>query len=364
MGINKERMIEEFIRLVEIDSPSFKEGQMARYIEDRLQKLGISVSKDTAGNLYGYWEGTLLLPPLLFSAHMDTVEPAKGKKAVVGEDEVIRSGGATVLGADDCSGIAAILEAIEAIKEQNLPHRPLELLFTVAEEVYCKGVQLFDTSKIKAREAYILDLAGPVGSAAYQAPTILAFTASITGRASHAGFAPEEGIHAIAAAADAIGKLPLGRIGEDTTLNVGVIEGGLATNIVPDLCVVRGEVRSFTHEKAVAQIQMVKEHFEMAAKKIGACAAFATDIGGEAYKTPLDHPVVRRFEAACAEAGILPLLQKTFGGSDNNYFAKQGIFGLVVAPGMNLCHSCEEYTTTGELCEAAKLTLCLMSRTG
>ncbi len=369
MRINQQRLIREFISLVSIDSPSFGERRMGDVLKDRLYSLGFAVSEDEAGariggdcgNIHGFLPGMLDAEPLLFCAHMDTVEPSKGKQAVIGEDGVIRSSGDTVLGADDCAGIAAVLEALRAIREQEIPHRPIEVLFTVAEEPYCKGIEQFDFSRIRAKEAYVLDLAGPVGAAAYQAPTILSFTVAIRGRSAHAGFAPQNGIHAIAAAADAIGKLRMGRIDDETTLNIGVIEGGLAANIVPDRCIVKGEIRSYSHEKALSGAELVKKQFEDAARAVGASADFSNRVGCEAYRTPPEHPVVKRFERACEKQGLSAVLQKTFGGSDQNRLAKHGITGIVIANAMNACHSREEYTTIDELCRIAGLTLSLMS---
>ncbi len=353
MRINKERTIDEFAALVSIDSPTFGEKQMGEYLKRQLTELGFTVSEDDAGqklggncgNLYGYLEGEISGKPLLFCAHMDTVEPSRGKQAVVGSDGIIRGNGKSVLGADDCAGIVGILEALRTIKEQQIPHRPVEVLFTVAEEAYCKGAEAFDFSKIRSKEAYVLDLSGPVGAAAYQAPSILSFAATVRGKAAHAGFAPESGIHAVAAAAKAISRLDMGRIGQDTTLNVGVMEGGLATNIVPERCVVRGEIRSYSHQKALEQAGHVKKCFTQAAGEIGASAEFQVSCGCEAYETPAGHPVVERFRRACKDLGVSVSLQKTFGGSDNNHLAKHGIVGLVLANAMYQNHSCGEYAT-------------------
>lgn len=368
MRINKDRMISEFATLVSIDSKSFGEKNMGEFIKQRLTSLGFSISEDDAGrcyngncgNIYGFREGDIPSDPLLFSAHMDTVEPSSNKQAVLGKDGIIRSNGKTVLGADDCAGIAAILEALHTIKERNIPHRPIEVLFTVAEELYCKGVEQFDFSKIKAKEAYVLDLTGPVGSAAYKAPTIISFTVTVKGKSSHAGFAPQNGVHAIAAAASAINGLSMGQIDEETTLNIGVIEGGLATNIVPDRCMVSGEIRSYSHTKALHMAEVVKKHFTDSASTIGATAEFLIQSHFEAYEIPLDHPVVKRFERVCDEQRLPTALLQTFGGSDNNCFAKHGISGIVVANAMNQCHSCEEYTTVDELYTIAELTISLM----
>jgi tripeptide aminopeptidase len=331
--------------------------------------LGMLVVEDDAGeqtggscgNIYGYLKGSTDRKPLLFCAHLDTVEPAKGKEAVIDGDGTIHSRGTTVLGADDMSGVAAILEALTVIVEKNLPHRPLEVLFTVAEEAYCKGSAVFDFAKICSDEVYVLDMEGPVGTAAYMAPTILSFTAAVQGRASHAGFAPQKGIHAIAVAADAISMMPMGRIDEDTSVNVGMIKGGLATNIIPDRCVVKGEVRSLIHEKAVRQTELVRKQFERAASAARAAVSFELTTASMAYETPMEHPVVRRFEEACNTLGLPVTLVKTFGGSDNNVLAQNGITGIVLANAMSRVHSREEFTTVEELSRAAELALLLMT---
>lgn len=214
--------------------------------------------------------------------------------------------------------------------------------------------------KIKAKEAYVLDLTGPVGSAAYQAPTILSFMVVIKGKSSHAGFAPQDGIHAIAVAASAIDQLHMGHVDNDTTLNIGVIEGGRATNVVPDRCLVKGEIRSYSHKRAMDQADVVRKNFEAAAEMVGAAAYFEAWVDCEAYVTRLDHPVIKRFEKACQELELPLLLRQTFGGSDNNHIAKRNIHGIVVATAMNRCHSCEEYTTADELYRIAELTVSLM----
>lgn len=369
MAIDRERLVGTFSKLVSIDSPSFGERRMGDYLKEQLAGLGLGPREDDAGaamggacgNLYGYLEGDPAMPPVLFCGHMDTVEPSAGKQAVIGEDGVIRSGGDTVLGADDCAGIAAILEALQVIRENRLPHRPVEVLFSVAEEKYCKGIARFDFSKLKSREAYVPDLAGPVGTAALAAPSILSFTVQVHGRSAHAGFAPQEGIHAVQAAAAAVASLTLGKLDEDTTLNIGAMEGGQATNVVPDLCTVTGEIRSFSHKKALSLAEAVRIQFETFAAAVGASVTFSLQTDSEAFETPENHPVVRRFRAACALLGLPVSLIRTFGGSDNNVLAGKGIAGIVLASTMYECHSCAEYTTVDELARLAELILTLMT---
>ena len=365
--INQTRLVKSFAELVSIDSPSFGERAMCDEISARLRAIGIEASEDdsaartggTAGNLYACIEGTLDLPPLLFSAHMDTVEPSHGKKAVFRPNGRITSDGTSVLGADDLSGVAVILEALTALKESGRAHRPIEILFDTAEEAYCAGIQQFDFSRIRSREAYVFDLAGPVGGAAYQAPTILSFRADFSGRAAHAAFSPEEGIHAIKTAAAAAARIDCGHVG-NTMVNLGTISGGSADNVVPEHCTITGEVRSFCDKDARAQLSEIESQVKKTADAFGAAADFRVKTLCLAYRVDPEGPVALRFKKACAASGLQPELHQTYGGSDNNHFVQHGISGLALASGMGNCHSCEEYTSADELEYAAKLALALI----
>lgn len=367
--IDEERLIREFQELTAIDSVSFKERKMADALKEKFAGLGILLQEDDAGgiyrseagNLYGYVPGTLTGPPLLFSAHMDTVEPGIGKRAVLQEDGRIVSGGDTVLGADDMAGMAAILEALRLLKEKGIPHRDIELLFPVAEESYVKGSSVFDYGNLKAKEAYVLDLSGPVGRASLREPTLISFKARVRGRAAHAGFAPEKGIHAIAAAALAVTEIPQGRIGDNTTVNIGKICGGEATNIVPEFAEVEGEIRSYVHEEALAQMERVREAFERAAGQTGAQVQVEDEVHLKAYQIKKEEPVVKRFERVCAGLGLVGGLTETFGGSDNNSFLRHGIRGIVLACGMNQVHTTQEYTTVEELKRCSAIVAGLMT---
>ena len=368
MLTNKERLIEQFTKLIAIDSPTLGERQMADYLKGELTALGLTVQEDdagerlggTSGNLYGFLEGDSDQPPLLLCSHMDTVEPSHGKRAIL-KDGVLYSDGRTVLGADDCSGIAAILETLRVIREKKQIHRPVEVLFTVAEEIYCKGAEQFDFSRVRSKEAYILDYSGPAGTAACQAPTILSFTAVVHGLSSHAGFAPHKGIHAVQAAASATAALKLGQIDPNTTLNIGTIQGGKRNNIIPDLCTVTGEIRSYSHETALSLAEKVHKQFETSAAAFGATVEFEKKLGCRAYQTPKDHPVTERFRRACRELNLPGTLEKTFGGSDNNVFAQNGIAGLVVSSAMYRCHSLGEYAPVEEIVQLAELTRLLIT---
>lgn len=363
------RLLDRFLQLVALDSPSFDERAVRDFIVKELKELGLDAYEDdtagkiggTSGNLYAVLEGDIDAPPILLCAHMDTVEPARNKSAVVGMDGKITSGGDTVLGADDFSGIAVILEALTSVREDHLPHRTIELFFSVAEEAYDWGSEQFDRSRFKAREAYVLDMAGEIGAAAYAAPTILSFEAEVIGKTSHAGFEPEKGIHAIAIAAKAVAALNIGQVTPEVTMNIGTISGGLATNIVPEQCLVSGEIRSFQHALAMETLEHVQRVFRAEAQSMGGRLNFTSRVGCKAYETDLDTPVVQRYLRACRGCGAEPELVRTFGGSDLNQLAEKGIAGLVIASGMFQVHTCQEYTTTAALSQAAEITQLLIT---
>ena len=378
-----------FCELVAIDSPSLGERRMADRVRAELEDVGFAVVEDAtagendgmvttmtrtyrarhvlagmvppvlrsvrlrhsgsnAGNLFATMPG--VGEPLLFITHLDTVQPAHGKRARVHADGRITSDGSTVLGADCLGGVASVIAAARALEEAGTPHRPAELACMVAEEIGNVGARAFDFTQCRAEVAYTLDYAGDPNCYAYQAPTIIYVTADIAGRAAHAGFEPEKGVSAIKIAAAAVDRVEVGRIDGETTANVGLISGGRGTNVVPGSCVVRGEVRSYDHAKAEAQAARIKEVFEEEAARRGGHVEVTLKEACHAYRTPLDSPAVRHFERAVAACG-LPAAQgaPTFGGSDNNIAVACGISGIVMANGMRLPHSTREYVEPGDL---------------
>ena len=360
--IRTERLVQSFLELAAIDNPTLHERELSEHLRRRFAALGIVLDEDgagaviggSAGNLYAYLPGDETLAPILLSAHMDAVAPACGKKPVLHPDGRITSDGTTVLGADDISGLCVILEAVTSVLEDGAPHRPVELLFDAAEESYCTGIQQFDFSRLRSKTAYVFDLSGPVGSAAYQAPSIVSFRAEFTGRAAHAAFSPEEGLHAIKAAAEAAAHIDCGRVG-DLTVNIGTITGGTADNIVPETCVLTGEARGFDHPLVLRKLAEIEQTIRQAASRFGCAVRFTTETLCQAFRADPEGQAAQRFRAACASVGLESSLTVTYGGSDNNHFCLHGLTGLVVAPGMNSCHSCQEYTSADELTRAARI---------
>ena len=366
--INEKRQLELFKRLVETDSPSYNERKAADLIMSELASMGIPCEEDdsaaklggTAGNVFARIDGNVDASALLFSSHMDNVEPSCNKKFVLGGDGIIRSDGTTVLGADDFAGVSSILEAVRTVVENNLPHRTIELLFTPAEEVFCGGAEYFDYSRLQSKEAYVFDLDGDVGTACIAAPTIIKYTIKFKGKSAHAGFASHLGVHAIKAASAAVCAINCGQVDDETTVNIGIISGGKATNIVPDECEIVGEVRSFNHEKAQAKAEEIRAIAQAEAEKIGAKAEFASTVSTVAYDFSRDSSVCKRFANCCAALGIEPKFEPSFGGSDNNVFAANGLTGVVCSAAMYDCHTTAEWCKAEELHKAARLALQLM----
>ncbi|MCI7812928.1 MAG: M20/M25/M40 family metallo-hydrolase [Lachnospiraceae bacterium] len=363
LSVNRQRLCEEFAEFVAINSVSFAERQLADRLKQKLLALGFDVREDhaadhyggNAGNVYGYLKGTIPGPGVLLSAHMDTVQPGIGKKAIFVGDGTITSAGDTILGADDVTGIVEILEGIRCVCESGLPHRDVEVLFPIAEEVYIKGTQVFDFGQIHAREAYVLDLSGPIGTAALQAPTLISFTVTVTGKAAHAGFNPEDGIHAVWVMCRAVSEIMQGRIDEETTLNIGTISGGEASNIVPSSCVCKGEIRSYRHEKALDLLEQIRQTFLKTAQASEATVQLESKVDLMAYQVEEKAQTVRHFQNICDRLGIPCKLTSTFGGSDNNNFLRHGICGIVLSCGMYEPHTVREYTKIQDLECGARL---------
>lgn len=372
---NEQRIKELFTELVSIDSISFSERNMADRLKEILRETGFEVMEDcagelyggNAGNVYGFLKGTVSGPATLFVAHMDTVQPGISKKAVFHKNGRITSDGSTILGSDDVAGIVEIIEGIRYIQEHNIPYGDVEILFSIAEELYDKGSKAFDFSNIKAKQVYVLDLSGHVGKAALRAPSIVSFKIEIRGKASHAGFASEKGINAIALMAEGISKIRQGRMEDDTTLNIGLIRGGSMTNIVSENCICEGEIRGYHHERVMELLEKIKHVFQNVIENAqgqdkDAELFFSHEVNIKAYAVAENSTVVQKFCNACKKIGIEAELTETFGGSDNNVIVNKGIEGVVLSCGMNNAHSVNEYIELEDLIKGAELVGALISQ--
>lgn len=365
MPINQERLVETFVALVSLDSPSGEEAAVAQYCLSRLQALGFAAELDGIGNVVARVVGMGVNAGgevIMLNSHMDGVQPCLGIKPQIA-DGVIRSDGTTILGADDRAGIATILEAVTVAHEEG-NHLPLEIVFTVQEETHLGGALALDYSKVTAKNVIAMDSHGPIGSVVSAAPFFNSVNTTIHGVAAHAGVAPEEGVSAIIAAAEAIIHMPLGRIDEETTANIGVISGGRASNIIPDKVEMIGEARSLVESKLEAQTEQMRQAIRHAVDTRGIHADITVQREFYGYKLDESDPMLSRVIRAMQSIGIKPILERSGGGSDVNVFRGHGLHAVNLSAGPYDIHTTHEYIKIADLTLAAKLLLSLVQGAG
>ncbi|MEH0020740.1 MAG: M20/M25/M40 family metallo-hydrolase [Desulfobacter sp.] len=367
--IDEKRLGDLFTRLAQIDSESRHEAAVARELEGILKGMGATVVFDNAaektggdcGNLVARFKGNTDAEPLFLSGHMDTVVPGKGVK-VQFKDGIFRSDGTTILGSDDKSALAIIIEVMQTVLDKNLPCPPVEIVFTVCEEIGLMGAKHLDMSLMKSKFGYILDSTDTEGIVT-RAPAANKITARVYGRAAHAGAEPENGVSAIYAAAKAVSQLQLGRIDEVTTCNLGVISGGMATNIIPEYVEIKGEARSHDMDMLDRITQNIVTTFEETCAALRArdedVPRVEVDVAQDFPNTniPEDHIAVTLARKAAANLG-LPLESKTIGGgADANIFFGRGFVAGVLGTGMTDVHTLNESIALKDMVNSARLVL-------
>lgn len=349
--VNEKRLVESFMELVKIDSISREERNLADFLIEKLEDLGLEVIVDQAGekvksncgNIIARFKGNIKeVTPIMFSAHMDTVVPGKNINPLLKGEKIVSSG-KTILGADDKAAIAALLEALHIIKEKNISHGDIEIVFTICEEMGLHGAKNLDISDLNAQMAFVLDSGGQVGEIISAAPSQNSLKIIIHGKSAHAGSNPEEGINAIQVAGFVLSRMKLGRIDEETTTNIGIISGGKATNIIPDEVTLEGEVRSRNEEKLEKYTKILKQIAEDTAREFKAKAEVKINREFYCYNLSTDDRVVKIAIKAAKDMGLEPQLHPSGGGSDANIFNKKGFPAVDLAIGMEKVHTVDEY---------------------
>ena len=361
-AVNKERMLAEFKEVVAVPCHTLQERPVFELLRVKLEALGFIVEEDDAGEKLGGNCGNLwaFLPgnkegatSVLFSAHMDGVEPCGGT-TVVQKDGYLYSDGTTILGGDDKSGVVGIIEGVRMIVEENAEHGDIQILFTIAEEGGVNGSRCMDRSKLKAEVAYALDGEGAPGEVVIGAPGQYKWKISVHGKTAHGGVEPEKGINAIMIAAKALAEVErYGRIDEETTCNVGIIGGGVATNVVPDLVVIEGDVRSRNNDKLEAVREELVSTICNAVEKFGGKVTAEVEHKYSGFFIDTNSTVVKLAERAC-ELYDLPLdITQTGGGSDANFFNAYGVPCVILGTGMKNVHTVEEFIKEENLYNSA-----------
>lgn len=359
--VNQSRLVDSFIEMAKISSPSLKEREIATYLKAELEKLGLEVEEDNTGDKIGGNAGNIIgilrapgKKKILLSAHMDTVVPCDKITPII-KDGVISTDGTSVLGGDDKAGIAAIIEAIRMIKENNADHPEIIAVFSVAEEIGLLGAKHFELDKYKPDFAFITDSGGTPGTAVIQTPFAAKGEIEIIGKTAHAGLAPELGINALTVAAHAITKIKLGRIDKETTSNIGVIHGGQAVNIVMPNVSMMYEARSFSGETLDNLLDETFKIFEETADSFGAKFRHSVEKGYKGYKLEDNSEILQIFEKACNEAGVECKKVSSGGGCDANIYSGKGIVSVNMGIGMSKVHTTEEFIKIQDLVDSTKL---------
>ncbi|TGA98212.1 M20/M25/M40 family metallo-hydrolase [Sporolactobacillus shoreae] len=368
MLINKDRLVNTFFELVEVDSETGNEASISKLLKEKFTELGFDVKEDNAkaltghgaNNLIGTLPGNVTGTPIFFGSHMDTVFPGKKIKPSVIDGNIV-SDGTTILGSDDKAGLSALIEAFSVVKEDQIQHAELQIIITIGEESGLLGAKALDTSLIHADYGFELDSDGPVGDIVIAAPYQTKFKVDLFGRTAHAGIAPEKGISAITMAAIAIARMPLGRIDESTTANIGSFEGGKATNIVCDNVRILAEARSLERSKLDQQVGLMKDAFEQTASEMGGHANVDIQFMYPGYRFDPSEEIVQLAEKAVASVGRTAKMLSSGGGSDANVINGKGIKTINLGVGYEKIHTTQERMPITELVKTSELVLSLIS---
>lgn len=366
---NGSRLLDTFLEAVRIDSPSGEEAAFGRWCAGRLAALGCDVRfDDTAaetgsdtGNLIADLAGTAEGLTVVFSAHLDTVEPGRGIEPVV-ENGIVRSSGDTILGSDDKGGVAVILETLAVLRESGRPHARVRVLLTTSEEAGLRGAKALDPADCEGDLCLVLDAAGDVGGIITGAPTHYTFAATFQGVASHAGVEPEKGRSAIVMAARAVASMQLGRLDDVTTANVGEIRGGGATNVVAAECSLTGECRSLDRARVEQVRDAIDAAMSSAASEGGGSVTIAWDRQYDGYTFDGDDPAIAIVAAAIRAAGFEPLTFTTGGGSDANMLTSKGLPAVALSCGMTDVHGTAETIAVSDMEGLVRVLLATVDR--
>jgi tripeptide aminopeptidase len=371
--INPERLKNLLIELIKIDSLSRKEYDVAMRLKREMEDLGAQVSIDDAGervggnvgNLIAHFTGTApKAMPILLSAHMDTVVPGEGIVPIL-DGDILRTDGRTVLGGDDKSGVSIICEVLRVVKENRFPCSDVDVVFTICEEAGLIGAKCLDVNRLRARTGLVLD-SDSVGFLFTKAPAANRMEFRVHGLEAHAGVCPEKGVNAIKVAADGVARMSLGRIDHETTANIGVIEGGMAVNIVPNSVILKGEARSHSEEKLERQTEHMLRCLQDAA------ARHTLEVGGAQFTATVDAKIERDYDRMDVSDGA-PIVQlvraaannlrvdiktlATGGGCDANVLNQKGLEVANLSTGMREIHTVKEWLDLKDLNLSAQMVL-------
>lgn len=356
---------EIFLEIIRINALSGSEKPMAEFIFSFLKNLNYNVEYDKASKFTASNTDNIICKvgdggDFVFTSHMDTARPTENVKPIV-DDEKITSSGDTVLGVDNRVGVAVLLYTLQRIKKENISVKDFTVAFTTCEETTLLGSKHLGLDQ-RIKKGFVFDSGYRPGNFIFSACGAIGFNLKILGKASHSGISPEKGINAILVASKAIAKLPLGRIDEETTMNIGILKGGSAVNVIPEIVELEGEVRSFNPVKAEKYFQYTIEAFKEEAEAVNAKLDYKYFWDFKPYTISTEDDVYRDIERAIKNVGLTPTHKISLGGSDANSLNENGIKSINIGIGAQNPHSNEEFILLEDLYKTADIAWELIKR--
>jgi len=353
-------LIELFLKLAKIDALSGNEKPLADFIKSFLTNLGYKVEEDNAKLKTGSNTGNLICKignggDFILLSHMDTARPTRDVKPIIKEDR-IESSGDTVLGVDNRAGVSVLLYTLEKIAREKIPVKEFTVAFTTCEETTLYGSENLGVNG-GINKGFIFDSGYRPGNFIYSACGAIGFEMKIRGKASHSGIAPEKGINAMQIAAKAISKLPLGRIDEETTMNIGTLTSGSAVNVVPELALLEGEVRSFDLKKAESYFNLLSTTFKDEVEAARAKMELNHHWGFMPYTISQNSAVYNETVRALKSVGLTPTPKVSLGGSDANSLNARGIQSINLGIGAQNPHGNDEFIYIEDLIKTSEIAL-------
>ena len=366
-GQERERLVADFVRLCEIESPSGRERAMADAVTAELRAVGLAVEEDDtaidtgsdAGNLLARIPGPEGARAVLLCAHIDTV-PLDAPVEVVRENGVLTNRHEAILGADNKAAVATLLGAARRLVRA-VPPVAVELLFTTSEERALRGAKAFDKGRLRSEFGFVFDHASPIGEVIVASPTYYRLEARFRGQAAHAGIRPEAGRNAIAAASRAVAAMRIGRLDDETTANVGRMEGGTAANVVAERCTVEFEARSLDDSRAGEVVSAMVDAAAEAASDADCDVETSVERMFRGYRLARTARPVEVAAAGLRATGVEPVYIATGGGSDANAFIAAGLTVVNVANGTERNHEPDESVTVEALEKMLDVTLAIVA---
>ena len=388
--------VDLFVRMVQVDSPSFSESAMVDFIENEVKTLGwdckilrqrinmrdleddvkerlpadeleketeqiqIVIEADEAGKDKA---------PVFFAAHIDTVEPGKGIKPVFTDDGKITSDGTTVLGRDDKSGVAAIMAAVDEPLKSGKPHGKIVLVFTALEEKGLLGARFVPIKDLGVKYGFVFDTVGSVGLAVERVQHSYGVTINmqVADIANHANGALKP--NALTYACELINELPKGVINEED-YTFSQITSLKTTNepgyMVPDKADIKGTIRSFIPEEALTlrkQYEAIIKRFKRENLTVTYKLGSLKTMGYDHSKTEIGNLMLGNAQKIFEEMGIEFKRGRTgLGGHDASVYVKEGVPTLVLSCGMQNIHTTKEWIYVEYLHNCTELIMRLIDK--